>query len=236
MHGVSKRGEPRIDEGIVKYLRAIHKNIQHKGVTLAMNFLSVVRAGALIAVLPALVGAQTEAQSQSATQPATGALVAGTKIAVIDIDRIAAESNPGKALFERLKQENDKLAAERARRQQEIQDMQAKLTSEVLSVDAREQLRRDVERKQTEFQRWLEDAQRDFQEKQQQGEQEFQAELAPVVERVAKENGIGLIFRATPGLTFVLDANLDITPLVVQALNQSDAAPPGGGSSGSSPK
>ena len=36
---------------------------------------------------------------------------------------------------------------------------------------------------------------------------------------VAKENGIGLIFRATPGLTFVLDPTLDISPLVVQKLD-----------------
>jgi Skp family chaperone for outer membrane proteins len=163
-----------------------------------------------------------------------GAEVSGTKIAVIDIDRIAAESNSGKALFERLKQENDKIAAERAKRQQDIQDMQTKMTSDVLSVEAREQLRRDIERAQTDAQRWLEDAQRDFQEKQQRGEEEFQNELAPIVEQVANDNGIGLIFRATPGLTFVLDPNLDITPLVIQALNEK---PPGGqsnpGTSGS---
>ena len=192
-----------------------------------MNFLSVVRAIGLIAILPALVGAQTETETQtpSATQPATGVGVAGTKIAVIDIDRIAAESDSGKVLFETLKQENDKIAAERARRQQEIQDMQARMTSEVLSADAREQLRRDIERAQTDAQRWLEDEQRSFQEKQQQGEQAFQAQLAPIVELVAQQNGIGLIFRATPGLTFVLDPNLDITPLIIQALNERE---PGG--------
>jgi Skp family chaperone for outer membrane proteins len=76
--------------------------------------------------------------------------------------------------------------------------------------------------------------QREFQEKQQLGEQEFQEQLAPIVEQVAKDNGIGLILRATPGLTFVLDPNLDITPLVIQALNTGQ---PGGqsnpGTSGS---
>jgi Skp family chaperone for outer membrane proteins len=194
-----------------------------------MNFLSVVRGIVLIAVLPALVGAQADTQAPSATQPAAGVAVAGTKIAVIDIDRIAAESNAGKALFERLKQENDKIAAERARRQQEIQDMQSRMASEVLSAEAREQLRRDVERAQTDAQRWLEDAQREFQEKQQQGEAEFQDQLAPIVERVAQQNGIGLILRATPGLTFVLDPNLDITPMVIQAINSEQ---PGGQSPG----
>jgi hypothetical protein len=43
---------------------------------------------------------------------------------------------------------------------------------------------------------------------------------------VATENGIGLILRATPGLTFVLDQALDISPLVVKKL---DSTPPAGG-------
>lgn len=192
-----------------------------------MSFKSFVRAAAFAATWLALTVVPTMAQAQSAPQ-ATGGTVAGTKIAVIDIDRIAAESNAGKALFERLKQENDKVAAERAKKQQELRDLEARLTSEVLSAGAREELSREIERKRTDAQRWLEDAQRDFQEKQQQDEQAFQLKLAPIVEKVAKENGIGLIFRATPGLTFVLDPNLDITPLVVQALDEAEASESGG--------
>ena len=191
-----------------------------------MNFQALVRAAVLVAVFQFVVVAQANAQEQSAAQPATGAGVAGTKIAVIDIDRIAAESSAGKVLFEKLKVENDKIAAERAKRQQDIRDMEARLTSEVLSADARGTLSRDVERARTDAQRWLEDQQRDFQQKQQQEEAVFQQQLAPIVEQVAKEHGIGLIFRATPGLTFVLDPNLDITPLVIQAF---DATPPSGG-------
>lgn len=191
-----------------------------------MNFQALVRAAVLVAVFQFIVVAQTNAQEQSAVPPATSAGVAGAKIAVIDIDRIAAESSAGKVLFEKLKVENDKIAAERAKRQQDIRDMEARLTSEVLSADARGQLSRDVERARTDAQRWLEDQQRDFQQKQQQEEAVFQQQLAPVVESVAKEHGIGLIFRATPGLTFVLDPNLDITPLVIQAF---DSAAPSGG-------
>ena len=146
------------------------------------------------------------------------------KIAVINIDRVAAESNAGKELFDRLKEENDKLAAERARREQEIRDLSSKLTSEVLSTDAQGRLQREIERKRTDAQRWLEDAQQDFQEKQQQEEAAFQAKLGPIVEAVAREQGIGLILRDTPGLTFVLDARLDLTPAVVQRLNENPAA------------
>jgi len=141
---------------------------------------------------------------------------------------VAAESSAGKVLFERLKEENDRLAAERAKREQQIRDEQAKLASDVLSAEAKDNLSRKIERLATDAKRWLEDAQTEFQQKQEDGEAEFQMKLAPVVEAVAKENGIGLILRATPGLTFVLDPSLDITPLVIEAINKTETAPPGG--------
>jgi Skp family chaperone for outer membrane proteins len=185
---------------------------QVKGV--AMKLMSFVLATASTVALPAW-GIGQESSPGASVQ---------IKIAVINIDRVAQESNAGKELFERLKQENDKLAAERARREQEIRDLSSKLTSEVLSADAQGRLQREIERKRTDAQRWLEDAQADFQEKQQQEEAAFQQKLGPIVEAVAREQGIGLILRDTPGLTFVLDSRLDLTPAVVQRLNETPAA------------
>ena len=179
-----------------------------------MKFTSFVLATVFTVALPAL-GLGQESSPGASVQ---------VKIAVINIDRIAAESNVGKALFEKLKAENDKLSAERARREQEIRELSSKLTSEVLSADAQARLQREIERKRTEAQRWLEDAQREFQERQQEEEAAFQAKLGPIVEEVAREQGIGLILRDTPGITFVLDPSLDLTPAVVQRLNESEAA------------
>ena len=162
-------------------------------------------------------------------QEAAGAAIEGpsgaTKIAIIDIDRIAAESTAGRALFDSLRGENEKIAAETQRLQQEIVDLQTKLNSEILSQDAKVRLSRDIERKRTDAQRWVEDAQADFEAKRQDGEAKFQEKVAPVVEQVAQENGIGLIFRATPGLTFVLDPTLDISALIVKKLDEMMAAP-----------
>jgi Skp family chaperone for outer membrane proteins len=163
---------------------------------------------------------------------ATGA-TAATKIAVIDIERIAAESAAGKQLFANLKADNDKIQEEVAKREGEIRDMQTKLNSEILSQDAKVRLQRDIERKRTDAQRWLQDAQAEFEAKRQDGEAKFQESLEPIVKQVASENGIGLIFRATPGLTFVLDQNLDISQLVVQKLDAS--APPTGAAAAPKP-
>jgi Skp family chaperone for outer membrane proteins len=106
--------------------------------------------------------------------------------------------------------------------------MQTKLNSEILSQDAKVRLQRDIERKRTEAQRWLQDQQAEFETKRQDGEAKFQESLEPMVRAVAAENGIGLILRATPGLTFVLDPQLDISALVVKKLDATAAAPPSG--------
>ncbi len=178
-----------------------------------MKFISFALGAAFVAALPA----------SSASSVGQVGATPQVKIAVIDIDRVAQESNPGKELFEKLRVENDELAAERQRREQEIRDLQTKAASDVLSQDAQARLQREIERKRTDAQRWLEDAQRDFQDKQQKEEAAFQAKLGPIVEAVAREAGIGLILRATPGLTFVLDPSLDLTPLVIQRLNSEPA-------------
>jgi Skp family chaperone for outer membrane proteins len=169
--------------------------------------------------------------SLAAVSPAfgqtAGVTTGTTKIAVIDIERIAAESTAGKVLFSSLKTENDKIQEEVAKREQEIRDMTSKLNSEILSQDAKVRLQRDIERKRTDAQRWLQDMQAEFEAKRQEGEAKFQESLEPIVRAVATENGIGLIIRATPGLTFVLDPALDISLLVVKKLDA--VAPPSGG-------
>lgn len=184
-----------------------------------MNLSRVAAAAALTLLAPAFLA------TNGAFAQGAGVTTGATKIAVIDIDRIAAESNSGKQLFAQLKADNDKIQEEAAKKQQEIQDMQTKLNSEILSQDAKVRLNRDIERKKTDAQRWLQDAQADFETKRQDGEAKFQQMLEPIVRQVATENGIGLILRATPGLTFVLDPALDISPLVVQKL---DSAGPTG--------
>ena len=186
-----------------------------------MKFISFALGVAFIAAFP----------TSSASSVVQAGVTTQVKIAVIDIDRVAQESAPGKELFDKLKIENDKLASERQQREQEIRDLTTKAASDVLSQDAQARLQREIERKRTDATRWLEDAQRDFQEKQQQEEASFQAKLGPIVEAVAREAGIGLIIRATPGLTFVLDPSLDLTPMVIQRLNTQgtgDAAEPTG--------
>ena len=165
-----------------------------------------VAAGVLLvaAATPAVAFAQT-------TEP--------VRIAVIDIDRITQESERGQQLIAEIQGLQEEILRGRQTREQEIRDLTNRAGSQLLSAEARADLTRDIDRKQTDLQRWLEDQQRDFNDRQTTGFQALEAQLGPVVEEVARERNIQLIFRVTPGLTFIMDPTLDISPDVIQRFN-----------------
>ena len=151
-----------------------------------------------------------------------------TRVAVIDIDRIAQESAKGQAMFTELQGMQEEILRGRQAREQEIRDLTNRAGSQLLSQEARADLTRDIERKQTDLQRWLEDQQREFNDKQTTGFQSLEQELGPVVEEVALERNIQLILRVTPGLTFIMDPVLDISGEVItrfNALNEGQSEP-----------
>lgn len=156
----------------------------------------------------------------AATAQIAGAQEAGaTRIAVIDIDRVAQESSRGQEMFAELQAAQEEILRGRQTREQEIRDLTNRAGSQLLSNEARADLTRDIERRQTDLQRWLEDQQREFNERQATGFQALEADLGPVVEEVARERNIQLIIRVTPGLTFVMDPALDISAEVISRFN-----------------
>ena len=149
-----------------------------------------------------------------------GAQEAGaTRVAVIDIDRVAQESSRGQTMFTELQALQEEILRGRQQREQEIRDLTNRAGSQLLSNEARADLTRDIERRQTDLQRWLEDQQREFNDQQANGFQALEADLGPVVEEVARERNIQLIIRVTPGLTFVMDPALDISAEVISRFN-----------------
>ena len=142
-----------------------------------------------------------------------------TRVAVIDIDRVAQESSRGQAMFTELQTMQEEILRGRQQREQEIRDLTNRAQSQLLSAEARADLTRDIERKNTDLQRWLEDQQRAFNEQQTTGFTALEADLGPVVEEVARERNIQLILRVTPGLTFIMDPALDISAEVITRFN-----------------
>ena len=155
----------------------------------------------------------------------------GLKYAYIRIDRIAAESNEGKNLNDRVKALNDQKVRELNEKNKALQSVQQKLESggSVLNDTARAQLQAEVERQQRDIQRFTEDAQQDLQALQQQLQEEFTRKLNPVLDKVAKEKQVHMVFNATESGLVWADAGMDLTADIIKALNEAGpaaAAPP----------
>ena len=140
------------------------------------------------------------------------------KYAFINIQRIAAESAEGKALAGRVQTLNQQKVNELNEKNKQLQAAQQKLEAgaSVLSPVAAGQLQKEVERLQVEIQRFTEDAQQEVTQLQTQLQEEFQMKLSPVVQQVATEKGLHLLFSAADAGIVWADLSLDITGEIIQ--------------------
>jgi outer membrane protein len=178
-----------------------------------------VKAAALRAFLPLLALAAVPAAAQ---QPA------GLKIAIIDSDRIVAESTRGKAALERLRGLQEQKVAEGQRLQQELTDLRKRMEDGRLSLapDKLDELRKQMQDKGIALERFQADAQRELEEERERALAGIERDVLTVIDQVGKEQGYTLIFnKFRSGLVFAADA-VDITPVIIQRF---DAASRSGG-------
>jgi len=189
-------------------------------------------AVALCVVLAAVPGyaqapAPAEPAQAQAAAPVQPPFPAGTKYAFVNIQRIAAESAAGVTLTGKVQALNQQKVNELNEKNVALQAAQQKLEAgaTVLSPTATAQLQRDIERQQVDLQRFTEDAQQDVTALQEQLQQEFQLRLSPVIQEVAMERELDLLFSvADSGLVWA-DQALDITGEVIQRFDALGAAP-----------
>jgi Skp family chaperone for outer membrane proteins len=164
--------------------------------------------------------------AQVAPAPKPAPFPAGTKYAFINIQRIAAESAAGKELAGKVQALNQQKVNELNERNKQLQGTQQKLEAgaSVLSPNAAAQLQKDIERMQVDIQRFTEDAQQEVGTLQQQLQDEFQGRLSPVVQQVAQEKGLHLLFSAADSGLVWADLSLDITSEVIQRFDASRGA------------
>jgi|SRR5438105_10364920 len=189
--------------------------------------LSVTLAAApSFAQAPAAPPAAPAAQTAPAAEPA---FPAGAKYAFVNIQRIAAESQQGKALALRVQALNQQKVTELNQKNTALQASQQKLDSgaSVLSDTARAQLAKDIDRQQTEIQRFTDDAQKEVEELQNELQQEFQQKLGPVVQQVAQEKKLEILFSALDAGIIWADAGLDLTSEVIRRFDVAAPAPAG---------
>ena len=172
-------------------------------------------------------GPQAPAPAPAAPAAPTAKFQDGLKYAYIRIDRIAAESSEGKNLNDRVKALNDQKVRELNEKNKALQSAQQKLDTggSVLNDTARAQLQADIERQQRDIQRFTEDAQQDLQALQQQLQEEFTRKLNPVLEKVAKEKQVHMVFNATESGLVWADPSMDLTSDIIRTLDASAPAP-----------
>jgi outer membrane protein len=92
-----------------------------------------------------------------------------------------------------------------------------------MNDQARAQLEKEIERQQVEGQRFQQDAQNEIQELQNEVQQDFIRKVSPLIESVAKEKGLQMVFDLSNAGLAWWDPGLDLTTDVIKKL---DAAKP----------
>ena len=190
------------------------------------------------AVLCVMLGAApTYAQAPAPAQPAAPQPQAappavqrpfptGTKYAFVNIQRIAAESAAGKTLAGKVQALNQQKVNELNEKNKALQATQQKLDAgaSVLSATAVAQLQKEIERQQIDIQRFTEDAQQDVTNLQTQLQDEFQVRLSPIIQQVATERGLHMLFSVVDSGLVWADPALDISAEVIQRFDAAPAA------------
>ena len=172
-----------------------------------------------------------------AQQPATPA--AGTvkppTIAVIDMGKVSSDSLLGKSYAALLNKLHDDLEAERTKKQDGLDKLDAAIKAlqdeldsqaQVLSADALEKKREELTKKARDRQAFVEDGQREIQRKQERAQaraqsynSEFEEKIRPSIEAVVKELGIDILLDSQ--VTLAHNTAYDISQ---QVIAKADAA------------
>jgi outer membrane protein len=150
---------------------------------------------------------------------------AGAKIAFFQPEIAFQNSSEGKAALTRVQALVQKKQTENADKAKQLQTNQQKLqtSGSVMNEAARSQLEKEIERQQKEAERFQQDAQAEINELQQEVQSEFVKKVTPVIEQVAKEKGLHLVFDvANAGLAWG-DPGLDLTNDVIKRMDAGKA-------------
>jgi outer membrane protein len=146
---------------------------------------------------------------------------AGAKVAFINPQRIFQESADGKSALTRVQTLTLKKQTENTNRQKALQDNQQKLqaSGSVMSDAARDQLQKEIEKQQLDLQRFQQDAQAEITELQNEVQNEFARKVQPLIDQMAREKGLHMVFNAGDAGFAWVDAGLDLSSEIIKKLD-----------------
>jgi outer membrane protein len=172
-------------------------------------------------------------QTPPATQlPATQAqppkpFPEGARIGYVNVQFIVANSVEGKASSARLEDLKKKKTAELAEKNKKLQELQNKLQQggTVMNEQARSQLEKDIDRTNREIQFFQQDANSELQDLNNELMADFQKKLNPILEQVATEKGLHMVFNAYESGLVWAHSGLDLSAEVVKRFDATAKAP-----------
>ena len=146
---------------------------------------------------------------------------AGAKIAFFNPQAVFQASADGRAAVTRVNALIQKKQTENADKAKLLQGNQQKLqtSGSVMNETARVQLEKEIEKQTKDAERFQQDAQAEINELQQEVQNEFVKKLSPVIEAIANEKGLHIVFNAVEsGIAWAMPG-LDLTADVIKKLD-----------------
>jgi Skp family chaperone for outer membrane proteins len=152
----------------------------------------------------------------------------GAKMGVINAQEVLEKSVEGKRAIAQLQAADKKYGDAIILLDDQIRQLQSRLSAQrlTLTAEAAAGIQGEIQKKQTERQRSIEDASRIMQELQATTMAKIEADLMPLIEQLRKDKGLDLIFDLTKTVPFYHNPAIDLTAEVVKRYDALKAAPP----------
>ena len=146
---------------------------------------------------------------------------AQSNVAVIDVQRVVTESDPGKEVMQKLRVLSDAKAEEGQTLQQDMAALQDQFNKQRFTVSEQRQaeMSKEIEDKQISIRRFQDDAQRELQEAQRRELGGLEERILPIINQVGQAQGYTLIFNKFQSGLVYADETVDITDQVITMFN-----------------
>jgi outer membrane protein len=148
---------------------------------------------------------------------------AQSKVAVIDVQRVVTESDPGKEAIQKLKTISDAKVQEGQSLQQEAATLQEQFNKQRFTVSEERlaEMTKELEDKTIAIRRFEDDAKRELDEARRRELGGLEQRILPIIDQIGKERGYTLIFNKFQSGLVYADEAVDITDDVITRFNTS---------------
>jgi outer membrane protein len=146
---------------------------------------------------------------------------AQAKVAVIDVQRVVSESDPGKEALQKLKAIQDAKIQEGQVLQQELAALQEQFNNQRFTVSEERlaELNKEMEDKTIAIRRFDDDAKRELDEARRRELGGLEERILPIINQIGEEQGITLIFNKFQSGLVYANESVDITDDVIRQFN-----------------